>query len=318
MYQTPMTPQPRYDYLGRSWVLLTHDKGWFKPILVMAAAMLVPVAGPLGVLGYQVEWARLVAWGADAHPKQKDVRLGACIASGWRSFLVLFGWQAVMACAVALLALVPLVGGVLAVAGQIAAAVVGAALPVAVLRASVYQRASAGYKLDNLCEMAERDPKGLMFVILIGVVGQLIVGVVIAIPVLVGVTVYLALGLLPAVSGIEEPVAGLAYLLDMFAALAPLLVVACVAYLVASCVLNMLVYGAAGLFVSQFGVAAWGRSADPLPAPAPQVPDPGSWRPPYGASVDPRGPSAHPGFTAGALPPAGGEQTGRNRPQTGA
>ena len=40
------------NYYGRSWRLLTRDKGWIKVLLVMAIATVVPIAGPLGVLGY--------------------------------------------------------------------------------------------------------------------------------------------------------------------------------------------------------------------------------------------------------------------------
>ncbi len=59
----------RGRYFSRAWSLLTREKGWWKPVAVCAAADLVPVAGPLGVLGYRLEWARLVAWGADVSEK---------------------------------------------------------------------------------------------------------------------------------------------------------------------------------------------------------------------------------------------------------
>ena len=42
-------------YLSHSWGLLTRDEGWIKPLLVLAAAQLVPVIGPIGVNGYVLE-----------------------------------------------------------------------------------------------------------------------------------------------------------------------------------------------------------------------------------------------------------------------
>ena len=66
-------------YYSRSWALLTRDKGWWKILLVAGIASFVPIVGPLGVFGYALEWARLTAWGVDASPKQKDVRVGECI-----------------------------------------------------------------------------------------------------------------------------------------------------------------------------------------------------------------------------------------------
>lgn len=76
-------------YFSHSWKLLTRDKGWVKPILVLAIAMFVPVVGPLAVLGYALEWARLSAWGVDAAPKQRGVKIGGCLVAGWRAFVVI-------------------------------------------------------------------------------------------------------------------------------------------------------------------------------------------------------------------------------------
>ena len=69
-------------YYSRSWKLLSRDKGWYKPLLVMAVALFVPIVGALGVLGYELEWARLTAWGVDSSPKQKNVQVGKCIKAG--------------------------------------------------------------------------------------------------------------------------------------------------------------------------------------------------------------------------------------------
>ena len=79
-------------YLSHSWGLLTRDEGWIKPLLVLAAAQLVPVIGPIGVNGYVLEWARLTAWGVDSSPKQKGVDIGGCIKSGARALAVSLGF----------------------------------------------------------------------------------------------------------------------------------------------------------------------------------------------------------------------------------
>ena len=80
-------------YFSHSWELLTRDKGWVKPILVLAIAMFVPILGPLAVLGYALEWARLSAWGVDAAPKQRGVKIGGCLVAGWRAFVVILVWM---------------------------------------------------------------------------------------------------------------------------------------------------------------------------------------------------------------------------------
>ena len=72
-------------YISRSWDMLTRDKGWIKVILLLALASFVPFVGLIGLVGYGLEWARLTAWGIDSSPKQRGVRIGECLASGWRA-----------------------------------------------------------------------------------------------------------------------------------------------------------------------------------------------------------------------------------------
>ena len=54
------------SYASRSWSLLTRDEGWIKPVLVLAAARLIPIVGGMGANGYALEWARLTSWGVDS------------------------------------------------------------------------------------------------------------------------------------------------------------------------------------------------------------------------------------------------------------
>ena len=93
----------RDRYLARSWALLTRDRGWVKPVLLMTVAVLVPIVGLLGVLGYALEWARLTAWNVNAAPKQRGVDLGACIKSGWRGFVVMLVWGIVSGVVIAII-----------------------------------------------------------------------------------------------------------------------------------------------------------------------------------------------------------------------
>lgn len=44
-----------------SWRMLTRDKGWVKPLLVLTLVSWIPILGQIAVLGYGLEWARLTA-----------------------------------------------------------------------------------------------------------------------------------------------------------------------------------------------------------------------------------------------------------------
>lgn len=278
----------RGRYFSRAWSLLTREKGWWKPVAVCAAADLVPVAGPLGVLGYKLEWARLVAWGADVSPKRHGVRVGSCISSGWRGFLVLLVWGLVMSVIGGVCGALPLIGGLLSTLWTICCLYLGMVVSVATLRATIYQKAGAGFSWKNLVELGRRDPSGLLSILgwemLCYLVIALVSGIVLSVT---------ALGAMPRIislaselgyynsgfygygygslyGGSEYYVTQLAMELFFYviAAFGPTLIVLGLIALVLRNGISMVVYAALGLWIRQFDVANWGRSEEPLPSTA--------------------------------------------------
>lgn len=278
----------RGRYFSRAWSLLTREKGWWKPVAVCAAADLVPVAGPLGVLGYKLEWARLVAWGADVSPKRHGVRVGSCISSGWRGFLVLLVWGLVMSVIGGVCGALPLIGGLLSTLWTICCLYLGMVVSVATLRATIYQKAGAGFSWKNLVELGRRDPSGLLSILgwemLCYLVIALVSGIVLSVTALGAVPRIISLaselgyynsGLYgydygSLYGGSEYYVAQLAMELFFYviAAFGPTLIVLGLIALVLRNGISMVVYAALGLWIRQFDVANWGRSEEPLPSTA--------------------------------------------------
>ena len=272
----------RGRYFSRAWSLLTREKGWWKPVAVCAAADLVPVAGPLGVLGYKLEWARLVAWGADVSPKRHGVRVGSCISSGWRGFLVLLVWSLVMGVIGGVCGALPLIGGLLSTLWTICCLYLGMVVSVATLRATIYQKAGAGFSWKNLVELGRRDPSGLLSILgwemLCYLVIALVSGIVLSVTALGAVPRIISLaselgyynsGLSP-YGDLEYYVNQLAMELFFYviAAFGPTLIVLGLIALVLRNGISMVVYAALGLWIRQFDVANWGRSEEPLPSTA--------------------------------------------------
>ena len=272
----------RGRYFSRAWSLLTREKGWWKPVAVCAAADLVPVAGPLGVLGYKLEWARLVAWGADVSPKRHGVRAGSCISSGWRGFLVLLVWGLVMSVIGGVCGALPLIGGLLGTLWTICCLYLGMVVSVATLRATIYQKAGAGFSWKNLVELGRRDPSGLFSILgwemLCYLVIALVSGIVLSVTALGAMPRIISLaselgyynsGLSP-YGDLEYYVTQLAMELFFYviAAFGPTLIVLALIALVLRNGISMVVYAALGLWIRQFDVANWGRSEEPLPSTA--------------------------------------------------
>lgn len=53
----------RDRYFVRALRLTTKEKGWWKTPILLLLACFVPIVGPLGAIGYVLEWMRSIAWG---------------------------------------------------------------------------------------------------------------------------------------------------------------------------------------------------------------------------------------------------------------
>lgn len=282
----------RGNYLARSWALLTRDRGWVKPVLVLSLVALVPIIGPIAVVGYGLEWARLTAWGVDAAPKQKRVNVGQVLAAGWRGFVVGFVWEAMVWAVYALVSWVfghvPgedggfLPGGLIDLLYCVASLALAPVVIAAQVRSAIYQRIGAGLQVGRVLKMCSRDPGGLMHMLgiqLLGCLALLCLGIVFGVVALAIVTPYLVgLGyssgsLLPGSRALARFIAGILGSLSV-----PIVLFAFLTSM-ATQVTRLLCMTGVGLWMRQFDVSRWGRSTDPLPSsdePG-QVADGSSW-----------------------------------------
>ena len=280
-----MGTQPTRRYYGRASELLRRDKGWWKVLLVMGVAACVPVVGYLGCLGYCLEWARLTAWGVDSAPKQKKVRVGECIKSGWRGFVSMVGWLAIWAVVYTLVS--RLVGSdafsfVFAiVCGSFLQVVFG----VAMLHATLYKNFKAGYKVKRLKEMFQRDGGGIahiwctMLVIMLCIFAAafLLTFVVLAIVMTSATSTVVAAG---GGYGSTNEELMMMVLLSYLSHSFPAFAIVAYAIFVGQSFMSLILYTELGLWMREFDVPLWGTMDEPLPPSAPALPNVSA---PYGA-----------------------------------
>lgn len=280
---TNTTPQGEVvndHYLRRSWAMLTAERGWFKPMLVMAAARFVPVVGWLGTEGYALEWGRLTAWRVDARPKQKNVQVGKVLSSGWRGFLVALGWNL---CLAAVYWIVwSLCGGasgrmsrateqVLGLVFVVLWLILSIVVSVAELRATIYQRWSTGYRFDRVFQMCRADFGGLMHMVGIELLGWLVktLVVLVFVPITLGTVIPTALDYMlgqryGSIYGLSSPLA-LHGLLNELSGLIPVLLIMLFLVFLVEVITTMVVTNGVALWMRRFDVRRWGKSSDPLP-----------------------------------------------------
>lgn len=308
-------------YFARSWALLTRDRGWLKPVLLLSAALFVPIVGPLGVLGYALEWARLTAWGVASSPKQKNIRVGECIVSGLRAFAVAFVWALCFGIVAALLSCVPVLGPLIALCWSIISAFLGLIIMVATMRATIYQSAAAGLRPRAVWELARRDSAGLLRVF-----GVLLVFCCILFGLSLLASIALVVTIVPQAIG-HAGYVGLygtlmtdaeraRILVDMTTTFLESTAVVLVLYFLATSVVvvitSLLGYTALGLWFRQFNLSEWGGEKDPLPTGEPHQEGPAPYQ-------DPSGPVSAPDLgdeTAPSGSPC--EESGRDQADEGA
>lgn len=282
-----------------SWHMLTRDKGWIKPILVLTLVGWIPILGQIALLGYGLEWARLTAWGVDSAPKQRGVDYGKVLSTGGRAFLVnlsigfvaalvlqivfpgTLAWMISALCGMGFLtATVNVATGVsMTLVVAVLSLFVGTFLHAAMLRATLYDSFGAGWRLDRLFQMIGRDFGGFCKVWLVTFIGSIICGVYAFI---VGIlaSIVLAAGLFGATAFVGMSGAHMGYdemmlhqLLNWGAGPVLLFVVAAVVLLfvgnVIGTAMSLVGVNAMGQWFCRFDVNRWGVSEDPLPADVP-------------------------------------------------
>lgn len=325
-----------------SWKMLTRDRGWIKPVLVLALIGWIPVLGQIALLGYAYEWARLTAWGVDSAPKQGGVAYGKVLGTGWRALLVavamslvvslidfiLFGNVFALAAfpvmtSTASAGMLLLEGGASLLRYVLMLAVnllLGTFISVAVMRSVIYDSFSAGWRLDRIFQMIGRDVGGFFKVyataLIAGLINWLFATIVSFVASLVLVAAFVGAVGSAALSGGASEEALVDAIIHSLVQIGPtpllLIAVLGIAVLYVGAVLGtaleLVSVNAVGQWFCRFDVARWGTSSDPLPV---DVPVRFADATPQRAAEGPATSSAAVGAAAAAEPVAESVKTGQ-------
>ncbi|MBF0921650.1 MAG: DUF4013 domain-containing protein [Atopobium sp.] len=264
----------RDRYFARSWALLTLEKGWWKPVLIMALFGLIPVVGILALVGYALETARVTAWGINAGPKQKDLKFGTYIVTGFKAVVIALAFGLAYSIATGILTFIPVINLILIPVFIVAAFVYPLFINVVQVRASVYGHISAGFAFKNIFEMIKHDMGGLFRIfgmgIVLGIVTSIIMGIIggsAAISMIVNIGAQaMAIARTQNISSQQQlGLVMLALLARGFIQMGPIFLV--IGYIghVVGLIVMLLMQNAIALWMRQFNVPAWGQSNDPLP-----------------------------------------------------
>ena len=264
----------RDRYFARSWALLTMEKGWWKPVLIMALFGLIPIVGILALAGYALETARVTAWGINAGPKQKDLKFGTYIATGFKAAVIAIALGLAYGIASTILSFIPVVNLILIPIFIVVAFVYPLLINVIQVRAAVYGRISAGFAFKNIFEMIKHDAGGLFRIFGMGIVLAIATSIIMGI---IGgsallsmitnvVTQAITIAKAQHITSENQLVAIMVALLARgVLQMGPIFLV--IGYIghVLGLIVMLLMQNAIALWMRQYNVPAWGQSNDPLP-----------------------------------------------------
>lgn len=264
----------RDRYFARSWALLTMEKGWWKPVLIMALFGLIPIVGVLALAGYALETARVTAWGINAGPKQKDLKFGTYIATGFKAAVIALAFGLAYSVACAILSFIPVVNLILIPIFIVVAFVYPLFINVVQVRAAVYGRISAGFAFKNIFEMIKHDAGGLFRIFGMGIVLAIVTSIIMGI---IGGSAALSMIMNVVTQAItiakaqhiasenQLAVIMVALLARGVLQMGPIFLV--IGYIghVLGLIVMLLMQNAIALWMRQYNVSAWGQSSDPLP-----------------------------------------------------
>lgn len=273
-------------YFATAWRDVRMSKGWLRNLLLLSLISLVPIIGPMVLLGYVYGWARDIAWGVRT-PMPEHIRAAVhdrMLLRGMHLFVlelvflampVLFAWllgilftDGLASWADSWAFLAPInadlvIRRTVTALCYVFALIVIPFILVGWMRATIYGRLSAGFQISRIWSMARYRLSGLL-----RIAGILLV-LVCAIVVLALVYI-LGVGLLGAVYSVTTLLQGGQVDWNAFASgIMPVAVATLPVLVYAVAVLHtfahVIIGRSLGYWTAQFDVPHWQGQDDPMP-----------------------------------------------------
>lgn len=326
------------QYFQTAWRDIKNSPGWFGKLCLLALINFIPILGQIVTYGYLYGWAREIAWGTH-EPMPRSIfenEDGKFWRRGWFALVTMFVFSLIPAVVMAIAsgmqsaALVTATSSTkVAVTGNAGIAAAGSLLYlvgwlgslfmvilawVGCMRASVYDRLSAGFQFGKIWKMFRHDTGGIMRIfgmyllvgLIIGLIMAIVMTVLISIIAVICAASWASSGVTASALDNMSEAQAIQLFVQLFGAAGAIglvLILVCVFFcLVGSLFVDALVIRAVGYWTAQFDVPRWRGQDDPMPFE-------------YAAPATPGYPYAMPGqYPTGAYSPYQQQPMGQQPP----
>lgn len=291
----------RIQYFQTAWRDIKNSPGWFGKLCLLALINFIPIFGQIVTYGYLYGWAREIAWGTH-EPMPRSIfenEDGKFWRRGWFALVTIFVFSLIPAIVMAVgsgmqsAALVTASSSTkVAMTGNAGIAAGGSLLYlvgwlgslfmvilswVGCMRASVYDRLSAGFQFGKIWKMFRHDSGGIMRIfgmyllvgLIIGIIMAIVMTVLISIIAVICAASWASSGVTASALDNMSEAQAIQLFVQLFGAagaIGLMLMLVCIFFcLVGSLFVDALVIRAIGYWTAQFDVPRWRGQDDPMP-----------------------------------------------------
>lgn len=265
-------------YYRAAWNDIKNTPGWFGKLCLLALVYCIPIFGWIVNRGYQLTWAREIAWNLN-RPMPAHIfgnEDGKLYRRGWFA-LVIELVMAIVPCVIYFLAIAANGGtadnwnvpaAILMVVYVLSLFAFALAALVGDMRMAIYDRLSAGLGFKQIWKMMKHDANGMFRILGMGLLLMLIFGLIFAaitfVVVLFGFMVAGAAGAFSMGGGLSIGFAEMMFA-SLLTVMAPVVIALVYFSIVASVFVDTVIIRATGYWTRNFQVDRWGDKDAPLP-----------------------------------------------------
>lgn len=154
-------------YFKTTMSMLAQDgPKWLLHIFLLTLVNLIPIVGSMATYGYAYQWSTRSAWGMRTAPGSKNLEVGKLMGLGAIVFVVSLVWSIVLIGAAQLVnfgvSLIPVIGALVSLAFVFITPFLNTIVFVAGQRTAIYNRLAAGFQVEKIYDMCQRDWSGLV------------------------------------------------------------------------------------------------------------------------------------------------------------
>lgn len=271
-------------YFKTSVSMLTQDgPKWIWHVILLGLLNLIPIIGQIILYGYGYLWSNRTAWGMNTSPVGRKIEADQVMRLGGITFVIVVVWSIVLSSIAGIISVplsaIPFIGVLFSLLYVFVSAFITVTTYVAGQRGAIYEKIGAGFGVDKIYDMMQRDWNGLVKISFMNLWMNLVIGIIVTLFIIVPIMPQIVSVMLVGDPLIGADTATLEHMaasgeLDSFVNVVmgaimtslPFVLIGVALASIFTVFLTLLTINAVGIWTAQFYPECWGPYTQPIPA----------------------------------------------------